>query len=86
MSRDQESIHIRGGSLVITDHLMPQGTGIELAEDLHALRPELPVLLTTGNATNINRDELDRAGILGVFPKPLNSEQLLAKIRSLLAA
>ena len=72
--------------LVITDHLMPQGTGIELAEDLHALRPELPVLLTTGNATNINREELDRAGILGVYPKPLNSEQLLAKIRSLLAA
>ena len=71
--------------LVITDHLMPHGTGIELAEDLHVLRPDLPVILTTGNATNVNREDIDRAGILSVFPKPLNSEQLLAKIRSLLA-
>ncbi len=72
--------------LVITDHLMPQGTGIELAEDIHALRPDLPVLLTTGNENNITRADLDNAGISAVFQKPLNSDQLLAKIRALLAA
>lgn len=71
--------------LIITDHLMPQGTGLELAEDIHALRPDLPVILTTGNANNVSRQDLDSAFVQAVFQKPLNSEQLLAKIRGLLA-
>lgn len=71
--------------LVITDHLMPQGTGLELAEDIHALRPDLPVLLTTGNANNLDKSALDTASLAGIFEKPLNSDQLLAKIRGLLA-
>ena len=70
--------------LVITDYLMPQGTGLELAEDIHALRPDLPVILTTGNANNLEPNALARAGLAGIFEKPLNSEQLLAKIRGLL--
>ena len=72
--------------LVITDYLMPQGTGLELAEDLHALRPELPIILTTGNANNLDKNALDNASVAFVFEKPLNSEQLLAKIRGLLAS
>ncbi len=71
--------------LVITDHLMPQGTGLELAEDIHALRPDLPVILTTGNANNLDPEALATASLAGIFEKPLNSEQLLAKIRALLA-
>jgi signal transduction histidine kinase/CheY-like chemotaxis protein len=71
--------------LVITDYLMPQGTGLELAEDLHALRPDLPIILTTGNANNLDKDALDSASVDFVFEKPLNSEALLAKIRGLLA-
>lgn len=72
--------------LVITDYLMPQGTGLELAEDIHALRPDLPILLTTGNANNLDAAALSSAEVAGIFEKPLNSEQLLAKIRGLLAS
>ena len=36
--------------LVITDQTMPQLTGLELAERLRATRPQLPVVLYTGNA------------------------------------
>jgi signal transduction histidine kinase/CheY-like chemotaxis protein len=72
--------------LVIANYLMPQGTGLELAEDIHALRPDLPIILTTGNTNNLDPNELINAGINSVFAKPLNSEQLLAKIRGLLAA
>ena len=71
--------------LVITDHLMPQTTGLEVAEDLHALRPDLPIILVTGNAMDVAREELLASGVSAVFQKPLNSEQLLAKIRGLLA-
>jgi signal transduction histidine kinase len=72
--------------LIITDYLMPQGTGLELAEDIHALRPDLPILLTTGNANNLDPAALSSAEVAGIFEKPLNSEQLLAKIRGLLAS
>ena len=70
--------------LVITDYLMPNTTGIELAEDLHALRPDIPIILTTGNANNISPQDLTSAGVTTVFEKPLNSDQLLAKIHGLL--
>jgi len=71
--------------LIITDYLMPQGTGIELALDIHALRPELPVILTTGNINNLDKQDIAQANLAGIFEKPLNSDQLLAKIRALLA-
>ena len=71
--------------LIITDHLMPHSTGIELAEDIHALRPELPVVLVTASSDSLSDTNLSQLGISAVFPKPLNSDQLLAKIRALLA-
>ncbi len=74
-----------GYDLVITDHLMPEGTGLDLAEDLRALRPDLPIILTTGNTNNLGASDVRHAAIQAVFQKPLNSEQLLAKIRGLLA-
>lgn len=72
--------------LIITDYLMPQGTGLELAEDIHALRPDLPVILTTGNANNLDKNEVASADLAGIFEKPLNSEQLLARIKGILAS
>jgi signal transduction histidine kinase len=34
--------------LVITDHAMPHMTGGELADQIHGLRPNLPIILATG--------------------------------------
>ncbi len=70
--------------LVIANYLMPQGTGIELAEDLHEVRPDLPILLTSGNSNNFDPQQLANAGIKGVFEKPLDSDHLVAKVRALL--
>ncbi len=39
-----------GVDLVITDYAMPAMTGLQLADAVHALRPELPVILATGYA------------------------------------
>jgi CheY-like chemotaxis protein len=36
--------------LLVTDHLMPGMTGVELARDLRSRRPELPVLIVSGYA------------------------------------
>ncbi len=36
--------------LVMTDHAMPEMTGVELAERIATLRPDLPIILATGYA------------------------------------
>ena len=66
--------------LVITDYAMPGMTGIELAEKLQELRPELAVLLATGNA------ELQRgvASKLKRLLKPFGLEALAQAVEGCL--
>jgi signal transduction histidine kinase/CheY-like chemotaxis protein len=62
---------------VFTDVVMPGMSGLELAEQLAELRPELPVILTTGYS-----DEIARSGAGGrpVILKPYRLETLAAAI------
>ena len=50
-----------------------------MAEIGHVLRPDVPMPLVPADTTNMLGTELKRAAC----PKPLNSEQLVAKIRAL---
>jgi signal transduction histidine kinase/ActR/RegA family two-component response regulator len=59
--------------LVLTDELMPQMTGTELADALHQIRPDLPVILMTGGGRPIGSQRLRAVGILDVVKKPLFS-------------
>lgn len=46
-----EILHSRTDiEMVITDHAMPEMTGLELAQKIHGEQPELPVILATGYA------------------------------------
>ncbi len=72
--------------LVITDQVMPHGTGLELAQDLLELRPELPIILTTGNPDALSQSAVRHSGVKAVFGKPIQSEALMSKIRGLLTA
>jgi signal transduction histidine kinase/CheY-like chemotaxis protein len=56
--------------LVLTDEVMPGMSGAELAQAVHELRPELPVVLMTGYA---RPEEIARSGIREVIRKPLLS-------------
>jgi signal transduction histidine kinase/CheY-like chemotaxis protein len=62
---------------VFTDVVMPGMSGLELAEQLAELRPQLPVILTTGYS-----DEIARSGAGGrpVILKPYRLETLAAAI------
>lgn len=57
--------------LVLTDEIMPEMTGTELAAALHELRPELPVVLMTGYIGLEAAGRLCGAGIREVLRKPL---------------
>jgi nitrogen-specific signal transduction histidine kinase/CheY-like chemotaxis protein len=73
-----------GFELVVTDHNMPGTSGIEVAREIRKLRPELPVILTSGFITEKIRAEAEGAGIRQLLHKPYRVEDLCQTIQHLL--
>ncbi len=67
--------------LVLTDMTMPKMTGAELARQMLALRPEVPVFLCTGFSESITADTARQIGIHAFFMKPLNYRKIAKAIR-----
>ena len=80
--RARSSPRARRFDLVITDQTMPRMTGIELARELLAIRPELPVILYTGYADGVMDAQIDAAGVRAMMRKPVEPAQLLALLRA----
>jgi signal transduction histidine kinase/CheY-like chemotaxis protein len=78
-----ELARIRRFDAVFTDVVMPGMSGLELADTLKRLQPDLPVILTTGYS-----DELAESGTGGrpVILKPYRLETLAAALDQALAA
>jgi two-component system cell cycle sensor histidine kinase/response regulator CckA len=62
--------------LVISDQTMPSMTGIEFARQIKLIRPELPILLTTGYMGQLRIEQLRPLGIGELLPKPLTFRAL----------
>src|SRR5205085_7509800 len=60
--------------LVITDLTMPNLTGDELARELLKLRPDLPVILTTGLGNSMNLDKARALGVRELVMKPATAQ------------
>lgn len=67
--------------LMVTDHMMPGMTGLELAAASRQVRPSLPVLLATGYAELPEGTQLD----LPRLAKPYHQDQLRDQLDQLLA-
>jgi len=67
-------------SAVISDLTMPGMTGVELARALLAIRPDLPLILTSGN---LNTDPTSH-GVLHTIRKPFDLDELASLLRELL--
>ena len=63
-------------SLVLSDLAMPGMTGVELAHRVRELRPGLPFVLMTGNATALEEQDVAAAGIRRIVNKPFGLEDL----------
>jgi PAS domain S-box-containing protein len=70
--------------LVITDEVMPGITGSKLAEELLKIRPDLPIILSTGYSETINRDKAREIGIRELMMKPFGVREVSAAIRRVL--
>ncbi len=67
--------------LVITDQTMPDMTGTELARALLAIRPDIPIVLSTGFAEATSLEEIEKIGIRDTIIKPIVQRYLSAIIR-----
>ena len=71
--------------LIVTDQVMPGLTGVEIAQSILELRPDLPILLITGYSEKISAKNAESFGLSGFFSKPINENQFLDKINNLVA-
>jgi len=71
--------------LVITDQTMPGMTGDLLAEQVHALRAELPVLILTGFSNRLSPERVAAIGVMAVLDKPVALATLRRAVNAALA-
>jgi CheY-like chemotaxis protein len=66
--------------VLLSDFTMPRMSGLELAEHVHSRHPNLPILLITGDAGQVDEDAAKEAGISGFIAKPAGSRELSAAL------
>ncbi len=70
--------------LVITDQMMPDMTGNELAREIRKIRRDIPVILCTGFSKTVPRAELEECGVQEVLMKPILLRQMADAIQRVL--
>jgi CheY-like chemotaxis protein len=71
--------------LVITDLVMPIMSGEELAQNILAIRPDIPVILITGFAEQMTSEKAGLIGVKNLVTKPLVMKDIAKLIRDALA-
>jgi len=70
--------------LLVTDMTMPGRSGIEFIKDIHAMLPELPILVLSMHDEMLYAERALRAGARGYLMKDAGSAKLLEVIRLIL--
>ncbi|MEQ1833070.1 MAG: response regulator [Candidatus Eisenbacteria bacterium] len=71
--------------LLVCDLMMPGMSGLDLIRAVRARRPGLPVLAITGYATPEVAAQVAESGATEFLAKPFDPEELLVKVRHILA-
>lgn len=71
--------------VVITDMNMPQMTGIELAQKIYNIRPDIPVIICTGLGDALDHRKLSLPPVKGFLKKPVSVADLSFTLRQVLA-
>ena len=70
--------------LLLTDQMMPGLTGLELAQQCLALRPDLPVILATGYSEAISKEQAHAQGVSAILWKPVTINTMAETIQQAL--
>jgi DNA-binding NtrC family response regulator len=71
-------------AILVTDQSMPKMTGVNLILALRAIRPELPVILTSGFSADLTPDVMEQLGVHTFLSKPYQFAELAAVLAAAL--
>ena len=66
--------------IVFTDETMPLLSGLDMSISMLKIRPDLPIIISTGYSEQVNQKTAREHGIAGFMMKPVNIEKLLQLI------
>lgn len=69
--------------LVVTDFAMPVMNGLQLAEQIRALHPHLPIVLASGYLSAEHQERCSQIGINAILSKPFNRASILQQLKGL---
>jgi PAS domain S-box-containing protein len=72
--------------LIISDMAMPNMTGDRLAEEVIAVRPDIPIIICTGFSERLNEADAGAKGIKAFLMKPVIRSELAQIVRRVLDA
>jgi len=72
--------------LVITDLTMPEMNGLDLARQVRARCPDVPIILVSGFATTLTESDLKEVGICQLLPKPVAMTDLAKALQQRLSS
>ncbi|MBN2809825.1 MAG: response regulator, partial [Deltaproteobacteria bacterium] len=70
--------------LVLSDMTMPGMNGVELARKILNIRPEMPIIISSGFSPLISPENARSLGVRGYLKKPFQKMELAEKVRSVL--
>jgi len=76
--------HPQEFDLVLTDLMMLNMMGDEVARRIRSVRADIPVVVMTGTPDNLPRGKAEAAGVCRVLPKPLTKAELREGLRGIL--
>ncbi len=66
--------------VIITDQVMPELTGAELAKQTISIRPDIPIILCTGFSESLTKEKASEIGIREIIMKPIEMAELAQAI------
>ena len=73
-------------SVLVTDQIMPQVSGLQLSKRAKELRPTLPVILITGYTQTSDLMQVQQLGLESCLKKPFTMDDLLLELRKVTAS
>jgi PAS domain S-box-containing protein len=70
--------------IVLSDQVMPNLTGINLAEKLLEIRKDIPIIIMTGFSEKISAEQVYKMGIKGYLEKPVIKKNIAELVRNIL--
>ena len=71
---------------VVTDFNMPEVSGLDVASQIACIRPELPVVMSSGLLTDVLKEQAEEVGVRALIHKENTFEELVALLQRLLAS